>query len=67
MAFTQADLDKLDIAIKSGTRSVNYGDTSVTYHSLDEMMRLRAAMQADIASAAGTPKTKSSLAQFNKG
>lgn len=67
MAFSQSQLTALETAIASGTRTVSYDGTSVTYHSLDEMMRLRATMQADVDATNGTPKVKSSLAQFQRG
>lgn len=67
MAFSQAQLDALDTAIARGTRTVSYDGTSVTYHSLDEMLRLRSTMEASIAAANGTTKTKSSLSTFKRG
>lgn len=57
MAWTTSDLDALETAIKAGVRSVQYGDRSVTYHSLDEMLRLRSAMTAAVNVAAGTART----------
>ncbi len=44
MAFTQADLDELDKAIKSGTLRVRTGERDVTYRSLAEMMKVRSLM-----------------------
>ena len=67
MAFSQSQLTALDNAIAKGTRTVSYDGTSVTYHSLDEMLKLRSVMKAEVDATAGTPKVKSSLAQFNKG
>lgn len=49
MAFTSDDLAALDTSIKSGARRVSYRDRTVDYHSLDEMLKLRAVMQAEIA------------------
>ncbi len=48
MAFTSDDLTALDTAIKSGARRVAYRDRTVDYHSLDEMLKLRAVMQAEV-------------------
>lgn len=42
MAFTQAQLDAIEAAIVSGTTSVSYEGKSVTYRTLDEMLRVRA-------------------------
>lgn len=66
MAWTSADLTALETAIKSGVRHVQYADRSVTYHSLDEMMRLREAMKNDVASTAGSARTSCTLAKFSK-
>lgn len=44
MAFTQADLNELDKAIKSGYLRVRTGDRDVTYRSLAEMMKIRSQM-----------------------
>ncbi len=66
MAWVQADLDALEKAIKAGVRSVSYGGDSVTYHSLDEMLRLRDAMRQSINVAAGT-STRCTYAKFSKG
>lgn len=48
MAFTSEDLAALDAAIKGGHRRVAYRDRTVEYHSLDEMMKLRGLMQAEL-------------------
>ena len=63
MAFTLEQLQALENSIASGTKSVTYGDKTVTYHSLDEMIRLRSLMQRDLQQ---TRKTKT-IAVFNKG
>lgn len=42
MAFTQAQLDAIEEAIAAGSTSVSYEGKSVTYRTLDEMMRVRA-------------------------
>lgn len=41
MAWTQAKLDALNDAIASGVRSVSYDGETVTYRTLDEMLRIR--------------------------
>ena len=59
MAWTQAQLDALQTAAANGVLRVAYADRTVQFHSLDEMLRLIATMQADIAgdSASGTRTT----------
>lgn len=64
MAWTQTDLDALETAIKAGVRNVQFRDRSVTYHSLDEMLRLRDAMKQTISTAAGT--IRSTYGSFTK-
>lgn len=64
MAWTQADIDALDVAIKQGVQTVSYADRTVTYRSLDDMLRLRQVMTN---SAAGSAGVSSTLAKFDKG
>jgi hypothetical protein len=67
MAWTQTDIDALETAIKAGVRTVSYSDgRSVTYYSLDEMLRLRDAMKQVTNSTAGHT-TRCTYAQFGKG
>lgn len=50
MAFSQTDLDTINAAIASGTRSVTFSDgRRHEYQTLDEMIRARALIQADLA------------------
>ncbi len=41
MAWTESDLQKLEKAIASGVRSVEYKTGKVEYNSLSEMMKVR--------------------------
>lgn len=67
MAWTSSDITALEAAIKIGARHVQHSDgRMVTYHSLDEMMRLLAAMKNDVASTAGSARTSCTLATFSK-
>lgn len=50
MAWTQDDIDKLDKAISKGTLTVAYRDRTLTYRSLDEMLRIRTLIKAEVAS-----------------
>ena len=38
--FTDEQIEALQKAIAQGAKTVSYGDRSVTYHSVDEMIRL---------------------------
>lgn len=46
--YTIGQYTKLKEAISNGVRSVNYGDKSVTYMSIEEMMRVLAMMEAEL-------------------
>lgn len=48
MAYTTTQLQALEDAIALGALSVKYADKTVTYRSLDEMIRIRAAMRTEL-------------------
>jgi len=48
MAFTQAQLDALEAAIGLGVKRVKYGDKETEYQSLDDMLKLRDKMAAEL-------------------
>jgi hypothetical protein len=68
MAWTQSDVDTLKAAIAAGrgARSITFADQTVTFHSIDEMLKLLAVMQAD-ATATATSRTRTRLAATSKG
>jgi len=66
MPWAQSDLDALDAAIKTGARSVRVGERQVMFHSLDEMLKLRAVMKESVAAQAGARSGRCSLAVFSK-
>lgn len=49
MAWTQSDIDALKAAIARGVRTVSSQGRTVTYHSLDEMLKALAAMESEVA------------------
>ena len=50
MAFSQTDLDKIDAAIASNTKSVQFADGQrIEYRSVDEMMTARRHIAAIVA------------------
>lgn len=53
MALTQADLDALDRAIASSQLEVQYADRRVKFRSMDELLKARAHVAAQIASSTG--------------
>lgn len=48
MPVTQTDIDNLTKAIKSGERQVTYGSTTVTYRSIDDLIKARDRLQKDL-------------------
>jgi hypothetical protein len=64
MAFTNDQLSKIESAIAQGALTVKYADRLVTYHSVNEMMRLRDTMRAElgVSVAAGARMRRISLA-----
>lgn len=48
MAWTSADVEKLERAIASGTLTVRYQDRQVTYQSIDAMLRALKVMRAEV-------------------
>jgi len=55
MAYTQADLDAIDAALKSGAVRVEFpGGGATTYRSVDDMLKVRKMMSEDVASTNGT-------------
>lgn len=52
MAFTAADLTALDRAIASGELTIRTADRSVTYRSMDELLKARDKVAQELAAAA---------------
>lgn len=67
MAWTQEQIDTLKAAINSGTRSVQYRDRRVEYHSLKDMIALLQLMEASVAVDAGTPPRTRTFRVFQSG
>lgn len=68
MPFTQSDADALRAAIADGrgARSITFGDQSIVFSSIDEMLKLLSVMQADVSATAGT-QTRTRFAATSKG
>lgn len=50
MPWTQADIDTLKAAIlaRNGARSITFSDQSVTFDSIDDMLKLLSVMQGEV-------------------
>jgi hypothetical protein len=64
MAYTQEQYDALKAAIAGGELSVRYADRSVTYRSIDEMIRILRLMESDLGVNASSSRRYTS---FSKG
>ncbi|PJK00838.1 hypothetical protein CO641_02385 [Lysobacteraceae bacterium NML91-0213] len=58
MAFTREDLAGVEAAISSGTLSVQYEGRRVQFQSLEDLMKLRARMRAEIEVAEGLQRRR---------
>lgn len=60
MAFTQADLDQLDADIRNfgAVEQTQFADQSTRFRPLEELVRLRSMMAADIAAQSGGVRTR---------
>ena len=61
MAWTQADLDALDTALKRDTLQVQFGDRTVRYHSKPDLLAVRQLAAREIAKAQATARGGSPL------
>jgi arginase family enzyme len=57
MAYTQADLDRLDRAIASGVLTVEVAGRRMTYHSVDELLKARSHVAAQLAGTSANART----------
>lgn len=53
MAWTQASIDRLKVAIASGTKQIMEGGRMRTFTSVDEMLRVLAIMEAEVNGSSG--------------
>lgn len=60
MAWSQSDIDALQAAISAGkgARSITFADQSITFNSIDEMLKLLSVMQAQVNANSGGSRTR---------
>lgn len=56
MAWTSADLDAIKAAMAKGERTVSFADRSVTYRSVEELLRVKAEIEAELTAATTRPR-----------
>ncbi|MEW8253754.1 MAG: hypothetical protein AB2747_05330 [Candidatus Thiodiazotropha taylori] len=54
MAYTQTDLDRIEAAIATGQLSVSFRDKTVTYRSIDDLIKVKREIKASLAGASST-------------
>lgn len=68
MAYTQADLTRIEKAIAKGERVVWFGDRRVEYRSIDELRKAREDIQRELAGPAnGNPPRPRQVRVFHAG
>jgi biopolymer transport protein ExbD len=68
MAWTQTDVDAIKAAIAKAERRVTYGDKTVEYRDMSEMMRALKMIEAEVASlTTKTTPSRSVLVQHGRG
>ncbi|MCK9802359.1 hypothetical protein M1B34_33120 [Pseudomonas sp. MAFF 302030] len=53
MSFTQKHLDAVEAAIARGEKTVRYGDRTVEYRSIDELLTARDQIRTSLINSAG--------------
>lgn len=66
MAITQADVDRLEAALASGTMEVEYDGRRVKYASVDGLVRAIGYAKAQLAATAGSPRRLLQPTTFNR-
>lgn len=67
MAFTQTDLDNINAAVATGELSVEVNGRKVVYRNMDDLIKARNIIQAELAGAAAgatTPRRGSYQVRF---
>lgn len=67
MAYTQAHLAAVEGAIARGERIVRYGDRTVEYRTVDELIKARDLIQAELVKATGPRSRVTRLYHGGKG
>lgn len=64
MPFTSADLASVNAAIASGELTVSVQGRTVTYRSLDDLIKARAVIEGDIAASSGSTRVRTGHFRF---
>lgn len=66
MAWTQQQLEAIEAAIASGELTVRFADRTITYRSIDDLLRARAVIKDALDKQAGAQTDRYSMARFAK-
>jgi hypothetical protein len=66
MAYTQTDLDRIEAQIAAVEKAVRFGDRSVDYRPLDELIKQRDIIQNALNVAGDGASIRSTYASFSK-
>lgn len=60
MAWTQNDIDTLQgaIAAGKGAQTITFGDQSITFQSIDQMLKLLSTMKQEVLAGSGGSRTR---------
>lgn len=66
MSWTASDLVAIEAAIASGALSVQFSDRRVQYRTMDELLKARAIIKAQVESSTVSTSTRSTFASYSK-
>lgn len=64
MAVTQSDIDNLNTALATGVRSATVGGQTVTYGTVDALIKARNDLQRQLTSTVLTPRPRQTYAVY---
>ena len=64
MAVTQSDIDNLNTALATGVRSATVGGQTVTYGTVDALIKARNDLQRQLTSGVLTPRPRQTYVVF---
>lgn len=67
MAFTQADLDAIDEALKTGAKKVKFRDKEMEFNTPEELLQVRAVIQSELGQSVSTRRPSRLFGNFGKG
>lgn len=66
MALTQTDVERLEAMVASGTLEVEYDGKRIKHNSVNDLLRALSYAKAQVAAAAGAPRTMMAATTFTR-